>query len=226
MTLQEHIRRYLELVADAESLFGSVSNSHGDLMPCKEGCDDCCSVYFELSLIEAFVISRFFTRNLSSEHRDPVLQRAAQSEPMFNIARNRFQELADADDGEADDISDAASRLRILCPLNHDEACVLYEHRPITCRIYGAPQKIGDKVLSCPRTLFRKGEKYLTVSVDEINHKLHEYSNEFLMDLIGVPYPEFSGPLFSMPQALQTRFDKEFFLSLKQTLEEEKNPDS
>lgn len=226
MTLEEHVCRYLELVADAESLFRSVSTSHGDLMPCKQGCDDCCSVYFELSLIEAFAISGFFARNLSSEHRDSALQRAAQSEPMFNIARKRFQELVDAGERDADDVADAASRLRILCPLNHDGACVLYEHRPITCRIYGAPQKIGDKVLSCPRTLFRKGEKYLTVSVDEINRKLHEYSNEFLMDLIGVLYPEFPGPLFSMPQALQTRFDKEFFLSLKQTLEEEKNPDS
>ena len=48
MNLQDHIRRYFQLVASANTVFEAVQREHGHLMGCKQGCDECCSVYYEL----------------------------------------------------------------------------------------------------------------------------------------------------------------------------------
>ena len=31
---------------------------------------------------------------------------------------------------------------KILCPLNEDERCVLYAHRPMICRLHGIPHQM------------------------------------------------------------------------------------
>lgn len=218
MNIQEHIHRYLELAARADRLFASVERVHGDLMPCKPGCDDCCSVYFELALIEAFTLSGMFRRHVKGLRRDRVLARAEKAEPLFLEAERL---LSGVSASGRDDVVACASRLKIPCPLNEDGCCVMYEFRPITCRIYGTPQNIGDRVVSCPRTGFVKGRKYTAVNVDAIHRELYEYSREFLIDLIGAAPTVPPGPLFSIPLALKTSFDKAFFVSLSQALEKE-----
>ncbi len=56
------------------------------------------------------------------------------------------------------------------------------------------------------------------MDVDEIQARLFEFSREFLMDMIGAAPSTPPGPLFFMATTLQTRFDKDFFLSLKKGL--------
>ncbi len=69
---------------------------------------------------------------------------------------------------------------------------------PSHARLYGIPQKIGNKVISCPNNLFRRGENYFTVDIDEIQKILHGYSRDFLIDLIGVgPKTPFTPHLFN-----------------------------
>ncbi len=86
MNLQEHIQRYVELVCRADRLFESVAQRHGELLTCKPGCDDCCSVFFQLSLIEAFFVSGMFRQKLSSSALERVLARAEQSGALFQQA--------------------------------------------------------------------------------------------------------------------------------------------
>jgi len=215
MTLQEHIRRYMDLVSQADRLFQAVAAKHGDLMRCKLGCDDCCAVYFQLTLIEAFVISGMFRESLAENTRRRAIERAHIAEPLFSQANLLLQQKASETRGVNSDLLEEASRLRISCPLKEDGACVLYEYRPITCRLYGTPQKISGRVVSCPRTGFEEGKPYATVDVDTLQRRSFEYSRDLLNDLIGLAPPEPPGPLFSMPDTIKTRFDKQFFLSLK-----------
>lgn len=216
MNLQQHIRRYIDLLERADRMFETVKADHGELIPCQTGCDDCCRVYFQLSLIEAFTISGMFHQELSDEVKERVLKRAELLEPQFLQARDTLEASCRNGVADKDALLDAASRIQVPCPLNEEGGCVLYEHRPVTCRLYGLPQQISGRVVTCPRTGFRPGEKYTTVDVDEIQRKLQEYSGEFLMDLIGIASP---APLFFMPTALQTIFDKDFFLSLREELQ-------
>jgi Fe-S-cluster containining protein len=195
-----------------------VAEKHGDLMACKLGCDDCCSVYFELSLIEAFVISGMFRENLQENARRRALERAAQAEPLFREADRILQSKAQGKREVSMELLEEASKIKIPCPLKEDGGCLLYTHRPITCRLYGTPQKIANSVISCPKTGFQKGGHYMTVDVDALQKRLFEYSQEFMKDLIGRAPHEPPGPRFSMPVTLRTLFDKHFFLSLRDSL--------
>ncbi|MEJ2716484.1 MAG: YkgJ family cysteine cluster protein [Deltaproteobacteria bacterium] len=216
MTLQEHIRRYIEFVERADRLFDSVAEAHPELMACKPGCDDCCSVYFELSLLEAVYLSGMFQAKLQPGARERVLHRAGKVAPLFEDARTLLARIAQESPEDDEQLHEAASRLKIQCPLNEDRGCMLYEHRPVTCRTYGTPQKIGRRIVSCPRAGFQQGKRYITVDVNKIQQTLSEYSRDFLKDLVGVSLSGPRGPRFSMPAALRTSFDREFFLSLKQ----------
>lgn len=215
MNLQEHIQRYLELVGRADRMFEAVQQRHGDLMTCKPGCDDCCSVYFPLNFIEAFFISGMFGQMLSPSVRDRVLDRAEQAASLFYQATVTFAGMQDA---SREEISEVAARVKIPCPLLEDQGCVLYEHRPLTCRLYGTPQRIGDRVVSCPHNDFAPGGSYVTVDMDEIQRMLQKCSADFLKDLLGYGKTVSPGPLFSMAQALRTSFDREFFETLRETL--------
>ncbi|MCA1959847.1 MAG: YkgJ family cysteine cluster protein [Desulfomonile sp.] len=218
MTLKDHIARYLELVARVDSLFQDVARAHPDAVACGPGCDECCSVYFELSLIEAFVVSGMFRSETSGATRDRALQRAAEVEPVFCGLRERLGREAGKAGVENADLHEAASRIKIRCPLNEDKGCVLYEHRPITCRLYGVPQKIGERTVACPRCGFRLGGSYPTVDVNEIQILLFRYSAELLNNLIGVAVPGPPGLLFSMATALRTDFNRQYFLALQKDL--------
>jgi Fe-S-cluster containining protein len=215
MNLQEHIQRYVELVCRADRLYESVRQRHGNLMNCKPGCDDCCSVYFQLSLIEAFFISGMFRQKLTPLVRDRALARAEQASALF---RQATETLAGMEGADREQMSEAAARVKVPCPLNEDHGCALYEHRPVTCRLYGIPQKIGDRVVSCPNNDFVTGGSYATVDVDEIQRVLGKYSAEFLQDLLGDGPKSLPAPLFSLPQALLTSFDREFFETLRGSL--------
>lgn len=213
MNLQDHIRRYLSLVAHADDLYRSVERLHGSLMPCKIGCDDCCRVYFELSLIEAFTLSWMFQESCSDQVGERVLIRAERADELLRDARSRLQMFDRKGPADVERLVEAASRLKIPCPLNEDHSCVLYQYRPVTCRLYGTPQKIRSKVVTCPLSGFTPGSQYTTIDIDRIQDTLFRYSSELLKDLVGVE-PEPPGPLFTMPEALRIKFDKAFFLSL------------
>ncbi len=200
-------------------MFASVTKAHPESVVCKPGCDDCCNVYFELTLIEAFYLSGIFNTKIGAGARQIALARAERMSTLFFEAKQMLKGVAQRPDGGGrTDALDAASRLRLTCPLNEDHGCILYEDRPITCRLYGTPQKIAEKVVSCPLSGFRKGRSYCTVDVDEVQGMLQQYSNDFLSNLIDTVTPDGAQPFFTMPEALQTKFDKEFFLLLSRAI--------
>jgi len=223
VNLKEHIQRYLKLAARTDQLFDEVRRVHEDLMPCKLGCNDCCSIYFELSLIEAYVIQGFFEERISAARKKDVREKSLVVEPLYRnekLVSARMRELGESESEEF--ITRNVATARIPCVLNHDGSCILYENRPLTCRLYGTPQRIEDKITACPKTGFRKNERYLSVEVTRINQLLYDYSREFLVDLIGMAPRSFPGIVMPIPTALNTSFDRSFFLSLKDSLESEK----
>jgi Fe-S-cluster containining protein len=218
MTLEEHIRRYLELVERADNLFATVQQSYGDLMACRPGCDECCHVYYELSLIEAFYLNGMFSQEVSGKVREKALFRAEKALPKFNRARADLARIASQAGTNTHTVENSAAAVRIPCPLNEQGTCVLYKHRPITCRLYGTPQKIGQRVVSCPNCSFEAGRSYQTVDVAAIQEELFRLSADLLRDLLGVSLKERPGPTFPMPFVLTRTFDKELFIELGESL--------
>ena len=73
---------------------------------------------------------------------------------------------------------------RIRCPLLGDnDECVLYNYRPITCRVYGIPTAIQGQARVCGKAKFKKGETYPIFNLDGVYGDLFALSKELLAEI-------------------------------------------
>ena len=90
-----------------------------------DGCpDSCCrSLFYHHTIIECgYLIEGLKTL-------DPGKLKEVKTRALHGIA-----ETAGA--------GQSATALRIMCPLNFDELCILYPYRPMICRLHGVPHEL------------------------------------------------------------------------------------
>jgi hypothetical protein len=93
---------------------------------------------------------------------------------------------------------------RVRCPLlNEERDCVLYNARPITCRIYGVPTKVQGKARVCRLSGFEQNASYPAFDLDGVFRDLYDMSRE-LVEKAGGADPERAGLLISVSKALTT----------------------
>ncbi|MDI6789117.1 MAG: YkgJ family cysteine cluster protein [Thermodesulfobacteriota bacterium] len=159
------------LLSEIGSVFHRVRETHSDCVRCQVGCTDCCYAVFELFPIEAAYLSYHFQQHLKRKERREVLRRAEKA--LLEIARVK----EGIKDKESEVLQMAEARIR--CPLLSDQGrCLLYEYRPITCRLYGIPTAIRGAGHTCGKSGFEKGTVYPTVNLDLIHEKLFTLSVE------------------------------------------------
>lgn len=130
----------------------------GDLLACRQGCTECCLGPFPISSLDAWRLRRGLAE---LEAREPgraaaLVRRVA--EARTHVARDYPGDLDTgglAEDEEARDRFFAAHE-SLPCPvLDPDSgACELYAHRPMSCRTYGPPVRIGGRDLPPCRLCF------------------------------------------------------------------------
>ena len=99
------------------------------------------------------------------------------------------------------------SRERIPCPLlNEQQECILYLHRPITCRVYGIPTKVQGKARVCWKADFKKEERYPVFDLDGAYRELYVLSTELLKG-VGEDNPEKASLLISVSKAITTNLE-------------------
>ncbi|MEW6326588.1 MAG: YkgJ family cysteine cluster protein [Thermodesulfobacteriota bacterium] len=166
-------RKYEMLLSEISGAFQRVRETHGDCMRCQVGCTDCCYAVFELFPIEAAYLGHHFHQHLKRKERREVLRRAEKA----------FLEITRVKEGIKDKESEVfqMAEARIRCPLLSDQGhCLLYEYRPVTCRLYGIPTAIHGVGHTCGKSGFEKGTIYPTVNLDLIHEKLFALSVELL----------------------------------------------
>jgi Fe-S-cluster containining protein len=166
-----------EGVADkAEAAFQEMQKTHGSCIKCEPHCSDCCHAVFGLFLIEAGYLKEHFDK-LSDEEKKAALLRCEQAEKSLERLQNMLREHEDDPQMQAY----IMSRERIPCPLlNENQECVLYLHRPITCRVYGIPTKVQGKARVCWKAEFKKDERYPVFDLDGAYRELYILSTELL----------------------------------------------
>ncbi len=101
-----------------------------------DGCrDNCCRTRFYHHTIIEYVYMIEGLKTLKSEKQNQVKSRA----------------LTVVD--ETDRADNSAAGVRLMCPLNFDERCILYLYRPMICRLHGIPhqlQKPGQNPVQGP----------------------------------------------------------------------------
>jgi len=114
------------------------------IVHCGKETDECCFMYFDLQLIEAIYLHNKMNKTLKSEVRTEVIQKAGTVYKKTRQIRRLLHNAGNDSEKDKNGLVEAYSRENILCPLNRDSKCSLYEYRPIRCRIYGASPKMMD----------------------------------------------------------------------------------
>jgi Fe-S-cluster containining protein len=171
------LHRYQSLSEEADHAFERVAREYGPLVKCRIGCSDCCHAVFGLFLIEAAALREGF-ESLPREKRREAILRAKKADKDLS----RVQKRLEAYDGDLPMKGYALSKQRVRCPLlDEDEACILYSHRPITCRAYGIPTAVHGKARVCPKSGFNAGEAYPAFDLDRAYTELYRLSKEMLI---------------------------------------------
>jgi Fe-S-cluster containining protein len=179
-----------------------MEEQYGECVKCDLHCTDCCHAVFGLFLIEAVYLQQHF-RRLTTEERQGALLRAEQFDQEFQELQ---QGIANSNH-TAEETASWFGNERVRCPLLDDRSeCILYPHRPITCRVYGVPTLIHGRACVCGISGFESGRPYPTFKLDEINHELYLLSGK-LLETVGRRDPEAASLLVSVSEVIQTPID-------------------
>ena len=195
--------RSYELLTDkADEAFQGMEKEHGICIKCAPHCSDCCHAVFGLFLIEAAYLKQHFDQ-LDSEICREALLRCNDAERAIKRLEIKMQNYEDDQQMQVHILA----RERIRCPLlNENQECVLYAHRPITCRVYGIPTKIHGKAHACGKAEFKKGESYPTYDMDRVYRDLYTLSEAMLTNS-EKGKTEKASLLVSVPKAIRTPLD-------------------
>lgn len=176
MSLSELLKSY-ELLADrADTAFADMAKANAEAIQCRRHCSDCCHAVFGLFLVEAAYVHEHFSR-LSPDVQKAALLRCSEMERGLK----RLEKKAQIHEDDPQMQHYILARERIRCPLLDDnQECVLYLHRPITCRVYGIPTRVQGKARVCGKSGFKSGEAYEAFDLDGVYSSLYALSVQLL----------------------------------------------
>lgn len=208
--LTPFFKKYEILVASADALFKQIHDAYPQEVICKKGCSSCCHALFDLSLVEALYLNTKFNELIADNmQRFEITNRASGIDRQTTKVKRELFRSVQKGKGSNEVLEDAA-HLTMRCPLlSDDDACLLYEARPVTCRIYGVPTAIGGKSLTCGKTGFQAGVTYPTVYLDKIQEYLAQLSAE-LAEAIDSSYTELATMYVPVSTALITTYDASY----------------
>ena len=174
--------KYLQEVRKADYLFKTIQGKYPSSVRCRIHCCDCCHAVFGVFPIEAAHIHHHFNR-LDRKIRRDVLRRAEKAEGEILKAKDTLKVFEDKPQMKVYGLG----KQRVRCPfLSEKEECVLYENRPIICRIYGIPFSLKDgkkeKAYACGLSGFHEKVAYPTVKLDKIYQGLCNLSKELFTE--------------------------------------------
>ncbi|QGY41770.1 YkgJ family cysteine cluster protein [Pseudodesulfovibrio cashew] len=205
----EYFKRYEAIVAEVDAVFKKFETDMPDLVRCGKGCSDCCHALFDITLAEALYINHKFNERFSGIERSTILERADKADRQIHKLKRKVYK-ASQEGRPATEILMEVARARVRCPmLDDNDLCSMYEHRPITCRLYGVPTSIAGEAHTCNLTGFKGGEKYPTVNMDIIIDRLITIGKD-MQKGIGSRYKELGDMLLPLSMALVTEYDEAY----------------
>jgi Fe-S-cluster containining protein len=205
----EFFKRYEKIKAQADQVFESVKAQYSDCVRCKLECSDCCYALFDLTLIEALYLKFSFDKTVPKDRNTQIIELANKVDrTIYKLKKNAYKALKNGT--PENKILAKLAEERVACPLlNSKNCCELYEHRPITCRLYGIPLSIAGKGHTCGLSGFKTGEAYNTVNLDAFQNKLIDLSKELVRELQS-KYVKMGDLLVPVSMALLTTYDESY----------------
>ena len=183
MDLDKHFVKYEAVVNMVDQVFDRVKQEYPKEVFCREKCSDCCYAIFDLTLIEALYLNHKFNENFSGKEKAELIAIADKTDrALAKMKRDAYKKVKDGADQL--EIVGKMSQERVRCPLlGENDLCLMYECRPITCRVYGIPTSTAGASHICGRTNFVQGKAYPTLNMDKIYTQLQLLSAELVKDI-------------------------------------------
>ena len=147
--MEEILKRYQELLGHVDAWFHRCLELHPEKIACRSGCSACCRSLFDITLLDAFHLKRGFdalpvqTRELVLRKCGERLRLMREHWPEFDhpyVLNRRPEEEWGALMPEEDETP--------CVLLGEDGRCLVYQNRPMTCRLHGIPMiDTDDEVL-------------------------------------------------------------------------------
>ncbi|WDP91134.1 MAG: YkgJ family cysteine cluster protein [Desulfobacter sp.] len=183
INLEEHFAKYEAVVQMVDQIFERVKQEFPKEVFCREKCSDCCYAIFDLTLIEALYLNHKFKEKYAGREKADLIAAADKTDrALAKMKRDAFKKIKDG--ANELEIVGRMSQERVRCPLlGADNLCLLYDSRPITCRVYGIPTSTAGASHICGRTNFVQGTPYPTLNMDKIYTQLQLLSAELVRDI-------------------------------------------
>ena len=207
---------YEKLLAEVDDTFQRAARGDKGFLSCGLETDECCFRLVDLQLIEAVYLSNNMNRTLKRDERLAAIERAVIAVKEINDLGRAVKAEYGAGNNGRDKLRDFYCRKKIRCPLSVNSKCILYQARPINCRIYGLPVSVEGKVetFGVNGELIRSVDPLLDLAaVQQILQRIsknifHALTSSFL------PGKE---PTFTLASTISGKFVEEYFHCLMTT---------
>ncbi|MCK5541391.1 MAG: YkgJ family cysteine cluster protein [Desulfobacterales bacterium] len=209
LDLREHFVKYEAIVTMIDKIFERVKKEYPKEVFCKEKCSDCCYAIFDVTIIEALYINHKFKEKFSGSEKQELIDKASKTDRVLAKLKRNIQKELKQGKNEVELLAKMGIE-RVRCPLlGSNDLCILYDSRPITCRLYGIPTSSAGMSHICGRTNFKEGGKYPTVNTDKIYSQLQLISAE-MIKAIKSKNIKMHDMLIPISMALITNFNEEY----------------
>ncbi|MDA8137806.1 MAG: YkgJ family cysteine cluster protein [Desulfobacteraceae bacterium] len=111
-----------ELFQRMENAYHQTAQANG--FQCRGCADNCCLTRFYHHTLTEYLYLRQGLSDLPESDQKRVVKRAEETAAMMRK------------------LESAGQPVRVMCPLNEEERCILYTHRPMICRLHGIPHQL------------------------------------------------------------------------------------
>jgi Fe-S-cluster containining protein len=164
------VRKYTKFLENTTVRFREATKKHK--VKCKRGCHECCSVgFFDITLLDALHL-RESLKKMPADIRKKVVAKANEQLDILEKkgAFSRKDPLLKSLPA-IDSISRRSAKMK--CPaLNDNGACLIYEHRPHICRIF------GPTIRGARRANLLDGCGYFTREIPEADFPIMDHYRE------------------------------------------------
>lgn len=140
MTNRDYIAKYHTLLQEIDAWFEAASAGFPEQVRCASGCSSCCRGLFDITLLDAALLDQGFSL-LPHHSREVVLKKAhARKLQLQEIWPELTAPFILNHRPEAEWTELMPDEDETPCVLLDDDGrCLVYSHRPMTCRLHGLP---------------------------------------------------------------------------------------
>jgi Fe-S-cluster containining protein len=164
------VKKYSEFLKRSSEWFHEASKKHG--VKCKRGCYECCTVgFFDITLLDAIHLHASL-KQVPAPIRERVLAKA--NEQLDILEKKKAFSRKDPLLKSLPAIDSISRRsAKMSCPaLDENGICLVYDHRPHICRIFG-PTIRGPR-----RAVRLEGCGYFTKDIPEEDFPIYDHYEE------------------------------------------------